>query len=98
MALRQTIEEFADDLSFIPLEEMMISDKAWDHVAALGIEPRLVFAHPSLLRQHPSTSQYYRGIALLPRKRVTEIAGAVDSWESESRTTSIKDDHLFSGD
>ncbi len=86
LALRQTIEEFADELCFIPLEQFMISYKAWDHIASQGIEPRLVFAHPSLLLQHPSTSQYYRGIALLPRKRVAEIAGPVDSWENESRT------------
>ena len=94
LALRQIIKEFADEMSFLPLEEMMISEKAWEHVATLGIEPRLVFAHPSLLREHPSTSQYYRGIALLPRKRVTELAGSVDSWESESRTTPISNDHL----
>ncbi len=94
IALRQTIEEFADALSFVPLEEMMISEGAWKHVANLGIEPKLVFAHPSLLRQYPSTSQYYRGIALLPSKRVTEIAGSVDSWESESQTTTINEDRL----
>lgn len=95
LSLRQTIEEFTDAISFLPLEEMMISEGAWEHVANLGIEPKLVFAHPSLLRQHPSTSQYYRGIALLPRKRVTEIAGSVDSWESESQTTTINEDRLF---
>ena len=47
----------------------------------------MVFAHPALLSQHPRTSEYYRGIALLSRKRVSEIAVSVDSWESGSRTT-----------
>ena len=81
------IAAFADELSFLPLDELMISQEAWDYVASSGFDPKLVFAHPSLLREHPRASEYYRGIALLPRKRVTELAVAVESWEKGSRTT-----------
>lgn len=87
MELRQVIAAFADELTFLPLDKLMISQEAWDYVAASNFDPKLVFAHPSLLREHPRASEYYRGIALLPRKRVTELAVAVESWEKGSRTT-----------
>ena len=87
LALRQIIAEFPDELSFTPLDEIMISQEAWGHVTSSGFDPKLVFAHPSLLSQHPRASAYYRGIALLPRKRVTELAVSVDSWEDETRRT-----------
>ncbi len=67
----------------------MISGQAWRHVEASGIDPKLVFAHPELLRKHPTVSQYYRGLALLPRKRVSDIAVSVDSWENGTRKTPI---------
>ncbi len=70
----------------------MISQQAWEYAVSSGIEPKLVFAHPVLLRKHPRTSQYYRGIALLPQKRVTDIAVSVSSWEDGSRKTPIKEE------
>ena len=69
------------------MDEFAISQRAWDHVLDSQIEPKLVFAHPALLSQFPQASEYYRGIALLPRKRVAEIAVAVDSWENGSKST-----------
>ena len=85
--MRQVIAAFSDELTFLPLDELMIGQEAWDYVVSSGFDPQLVFAHPALLRRRPRASEYYRGIALLPRKRVTEIAVAVDSWEDGSRTT-----------
>lgn len=93
LALRQIIAEFACEITFFPLDEFMISQGAWDHVTSSGFDPKLVFAHPSLLSRQPRASEYYRGIALLPRKRVSEIAGAIDSWEDGSRTA-LRENHL----
>ena len=87
LELRRIIENFDDELTFVPLEQLAISQQAWHHAAQSGFDPKLVFAHPTLLRRHPRVSQYYRGIALLPRKRVAEIATSVDSWESGARAT-----------
>ena len=95
LALRQAIAGFPDELTFTPLDELMISQEAWDHVTSSGFDPKLVFAHPLLLTQHPRASAYYRGIALLPRKRVTEIAVAVDSWEDGTRTTAVREAHVI---
>ena len=73
--------------------QLCISDDAWQHVRAAEIEPRLVFAHPDILKLIPDASLHYRGIALLSLKRVQEIAGAVDGWErspTKARVTEKK--------
>ncbi len=89
IALRELISEYEDDLVFCPLDEFMISEQAWQYITDSGNNPKFAFAHPKLLRALPSASQYYRGIALLPLKRVAKIAGSVSSWESGDRKTSI---------
>ena len=89
LTLRELIAQYQEAQSFHPLDDLMISEQAWRHVEASDIDPKLVFAHPELLRKHPTISQYYRGLALLPRKRVTDIAGSVDSWEDGTRKTPI---------
>jgi len=86
-ALRQVIEDYDDPLIFEPIEDRLISAGAWAHVASRGIAPQRVFAHPDLLCAHPRTSAYYRGIALLSRKRVSQEAGVtVGPWEIGTRT------------
>ena len=87
LELRGIIENFDEELTFVPLEQLAISQLAWDYVVESGFDTKLVFAHPALLSQYPRTSEYYRGIALLSHKRVSEIAVSVDSWESGARTT-----------
>ena len=89
LALRGLIANSEVDLSFIPLDDLMISVQAWEYIRGSGIDPKLVFAHPELLREHPQVSQYYRGVSLLPQKRVADIAGPVSSWEDGTRKTPI---------
>ena len=87
------IDKFGVALDFAPHDELMISVAAWDHVQSLGIEPKIVFAHPDLLRAHPTTSLYYRGMALLSRKRVQQSASSsIDSWENGSRKSPVRED------
>ena len=95
-ALRGLIDGFTVELNFRPLDDLMISGQAWKFVAASGIEPKMVFAHPLILREHPRTSQYYRGIALLPQKRVADIAVTVSSWEDGSRKSPITEEQSTS--
>ena len=89
LALRGLIANSEVDLSFIPLDDLVISVQAWEYIRGSGIDPKLVFAHPELLREHPQVSQYYRGVSLLPQKRVADIAGPVSSWEDGTRKTPI---------
>ena len=90
--LRELIDSFAGELDFHPLDDLMISEQAWEYAVNSGIEPKMVFAHPMLIREHPRVSQYYRGIALLPQKRVADIAVPVSSWEDGSRRLPIKEE------
>ncbi len=82
--VRALVEEFTGELDYrgYGLQELAISDKAWACVQRLTVEPKMVFAHPELLRQHPQASLYYRGIATLSLKRVRDIATDVDTWEN----------------
>ena len=80
--VRQTIEDFDTPLDFEDrLGDLTIAPEAWEYVVQEQINPRLVFAHPYLLRAHPRTSLYYRGIATLSLKRVQMLAGPVNRWE-----------------
>lgn len=80
--VRQTIEDFDTPLDFEDrLDDLAIATEAWEYVLEEQIDPRLVFAHPYLLRAHPQTSLHYRGIATLSLKRVQMMAGPVNRWE-----------------
>ena len=82
LAARRSIEEFADPLEYeTRLTDLAIAPEAWQHVLDAGIEPKLVFAHPDILRSHPEISLHYRGIATLSLKRVQAMATQVKSWE-----------------
>ena len=82
-AVRQMIQGYTGDLDFANrLEDLAIAEEAWDHVSEAKIDPKLVFAHPDLLRAHPQASLHYRGIATLSLKRVQAMASAVGNWEA----------------
>ena len=85
--IRTLIENFTGDLNYLKhgLKDLAISGEAWACIQQLEVEPRLVFAHPDLLQQHPDTSLYYRGIATLSLKRVSDMVTNVDSWENPKR-------------
>ena len=84
--LRNLVKKYEKKLHFEPLENLMISEKAWEHVSQLeDIQVQEVFAHPDLLIDHPKASGYYRGIALLPQKRVGELVTSVASWEDSDQ-------------
>lgn len=82
LRIRNRILSFSGSLDYGEREFLLIEKAAWEHISEVGLEPRLVFAHPLLLEEIPQSSLYYRGIALLSRKRVAEIAGSVDGWEA----------------
>ena len=82
MALQSEVAELRNSVEFSSYADLGISERAWHHVESLGIAPALVFAHPDVLIAHPHLSAYYRGIALLPQKRIQQLAGTVERWES----------------
>ena len=89
VALRKAVENFGTELDFKPLENLMISEAAWQDATAAEIEPKLVFAHPVLLQSLPETSQYYRGMALISQKQVQQLAVSVSGMEAGSRSRMV---------
>jgi len=52
-----------------------ISQDAFDQISNLNINPIQIFAHPRLLREHPSLTAYYRNVAALSQKSVGYLSG-----------------------
>ena len=92
LGVREEIESFAGNVDFADRKSLAIEENAWEHVCRTDIEPRLVFAHPAVLKANPRASIHYRGIALLSRKRVAAIAGTIDRWEDGSPNARVTQD------
>ncbi|MYH85574.1 MAG: hypothetical protein F4161_06990 [Gammaproteobacteria bacterium] len=45
--LEDWIKSNSSELDFKPLEQFMISEKAWEQVKEISTKPQLVFAHPT---------------------------------------------------
>ena len=90
--LRAKVAGYDRPLSFQPIESLLISLHAWRHIRAASIPPKLVFAHPDLLVDIPETSAYYRNMALLPQKRVSDLAANVKTWEEGTRRNPISNE------
>ena len=85
LRLARKIASYSTPLDFAgDLEALGITGHAWLHVRQLRIDPKMVFAHPNLLKDHPDASMYYRGIATLSLKQVAQEACNVDAWETKA--------------
>lgn len=83
--VREDISRYDTELDFeARLEDLAIAPEAWQHVTQSGIEPKLVFAHPDLLRAIPRASLHYRGIGLLSFKRMQQMGSQVNGWEQRT--------------
>ncbi len=91
LRIRQQIEAFDGEADYTDRESLAIEETAWMHVREAGIEPRLVFAHPEVLKAIPRASVHYRGISLLSRKNVAGIVGTVSTWEQPDSTPRVTD-------
>ena len=88
---QRVVASMGGDISFdLPLESYVISQAAWDHVAALDVNPSLVFCQADLLVEEPFVSLYYRGISGLSLKEVQNQARSVDVWERDPETRTRK--------
>ena len=81
LRVRAKIESLQLVINYQDLQSLCIAQDAWNLAAKAGIAPKMVFCHPDILISIPDASLHYRGIALLSRKRVEEIAGSVKTWE-----------------
>ena len=83
--VRRLVDDFQGTAEYSgSLEDLAIAPEAWRYVQDEGMDPKRVFAHPAILREHPETSLYYRGLATLSLKRVQSMALSVKTWEEKS--------------
>src|SRR5438093_4898834 len=83
------VESFPGALEFERLHELLIEEKAWQHVQALGLKPQMVFCHPKLLEAHPRVSLYYRGMAGLSIKAAKNYFGSLERLESGTNKANL---------
>lgn len=62
-------------------EDLSITTKAWNRVIHRGIKPVRVFAHPKVLEQYPKRISYYRMLAMVSLKSMTNIGLSVNKYE-----------------
>jgi len=65
------------------LEEMGISQNAWNKIIHRGIKPILVFANPSVVSQKSNRLMYYRLLAMVSQKSMGKVKLSVNSFETK---------------
>lgn len=88
---RQAVERFPVQLSWEPLEELLIDREVWDSTGE-RYDPRFIFCHPDLLIAAPIASLYYRGLSGLSLKAVAGYVGEVAKIERGSGAARLSRD------
>jgi len=90
------IKSFSRKLIWEPLSELMIDPKVWRYAVNIkGYDPKLVFCHPEVLLDRPTTSLYYRGLCGLSIKAVKDYFGAVENLEKGSLRAILSQEKAF---
>lgn len=79
------LEEFdGSELRWRGLQDIGISQKAFDTVKANNIDPKSVFSHPMAIFAEPKLVLYYRNLACLPQKGIRHFGLSVEKIEKGS--------------
>lgn len=65
---------FANEYDWTKRAEWGIGDDAFDFISGSEMLVLQVFAHPKVLREHPNLIAYYRNLAVLSQKAVSQLA------------------------
>lgn len=75
------IERFEGEKVKWNLQELGISEQAWNRVIHRGIAPVRVFAHPEVLQQVPRAVSYYRMLAMVSQKSMKNVGLNTEPYE-----------------
>ncbi|MFQ5614958.1 MAG: XcyI family restriction endonuclease [Anaerolineales bacterium] len=64
------------------LENLGITEPAWNKIIHRGIKPVIVFAHPAILQSVPRSVGYYRMLAMVSQKSMNNIRLPVNRYEN----------------
>lgn len=87
------LEKLEIDLNWNPKSNIMIDKDIWDYVVKTRkYDPKLVFCHPVVIIEQPSSSLYYRGLTGLSIKAAKEYIGSIENIEKGSLRVKIAQD------
>lgn len=82
LEIAQQIEQIhGEQYNWKNLEDLNISESAWNKVIHNGIKPVLVFAHPEVLQKIERAVSYYRMLAMVSQKSMARIGLPVQELE-----------------
>jgi hypothetical protein len=84
--------EIAEQLEAVQGENLIwnklalgISENAWNKIIHRGIKPVIVFAHPELLQTILGSTAYYRMLAMISQKSMSQVGCSVTSFETGTK-------------
>ncbi len=75
-------------------QKLGINERAWQKVIHRGVKPVQVFTHPKVLRENPKRIVYYRMLAMVSQKSMSNLGFAVENWET-GRWTEISEEQAL---
>ena len=79
----KSLEKLKIDLDWNPKSSLMIDEDIWDYIVnTRKYDPKLVFCHPAVIVEQPTSSLYYRCLTGLSIKAAKEYIGSIDSIET----------------
>jgi hypothetical protein len=64
------------------IEELNITNEAWNKVIHRGIKPVRVFAHPEVLAENPKRVSYYRMLSMVSQKSMSKVNLITNRYET----------------
>ena len=91
LEIADRIEEVKGEILEWNLQNLGISQTAWNKVIHRGIKPVIVFAHPQVLINILCSVSYYRMLPMVSQKSMSQVGLSIIRYEQGSSLT----DELF---
>ncbi len=91
------IEEISGESLDWDLQNLSISDSAWNKTIHSGIKPIIVFAHPAVLTTVGKAVSYYRMLAMVSQKSMNQIGIATARYEQSGNLPNATQQNLLLG-
>jgi len=81
----KNLEKLKIDLKWDQKSNLMIDEDIWEYIIdTRKYDPKLVFCHPDVIIEQPTSSLYYRGLTGLSIKAAKEYIGSIENIEKGS--------------
>ena len=81
----EQIEGISGETLTWDLQDLQISDLAWNRIIHSGIKPIIVFAHPTVLMTVENSVSYYRMLAMVSQKSMNQIGLSTTRFEQTEK-------------